>query len=52
MDGAMFTIFPIVGLFLSLLPIVFAVFVFIMWLNLTKERNAYLKQIAEELRRR
>ncbi|MFC3210212.1 MULTISPECIES: hypothetical protein [Planomicrobium] len=52
MGDAMFTIFPVIGLLLSLLPIVIAIFVIVMWLNLTKERNAYLKQIAEELRRR
>lgn len=52
MDGAMFTIFPIIGLLFSLLPIAIAIFVIVMWVNLTKERNAYLKEIAEELRRR
>ncbi|MCM3611666.1 hypothetical protein M4S82_10415 [Planococcus sp. MERTA32b] len=52
MDAAMFTIFPFIGLLIYLLPIIIAVYVIIMWVNLTKERNAYLKQIAEELRRR
>lgn len=52
MGDAMFTIFPIIGLLFSLLPIAIAIFVIITWMNLTKERNAYLKEIAEELRRR
>ena len=52
MDGAMFTIFPILGLLFSLIPIVVAIYLIIMWVNLTKERNVYLKEIAEELRRR
>ncbi|QHJ72293.1 MULTISPECIES: hypothetical protein [Planococcaceae] len=52
MGDGMITVFPIIGLLLSLLPIVIAIYVVIMWVNLTKERNAYLKQIAEELRRR
>ena len=52
MTDAMFMIIPILGLLFSLLPIAIAVFVIVIWLRLTKERNAYLKEIAEELRRR
>ncbi|MFD1030168.1 hypothetical protein [Metaplanococcus flavidus] len=52
MGDAMFTLLPMIGLLISLIPIVIAVYVIIMWVNLTKERNAYLKEIAEELRRR
>lgn len=48
----MFTIFPIIGLLFSILPLAIAVYVIVVWLRLTKERNAYLKEIAEELRRR
>lgn len=52
MGDAMFTIFPILTIVFSLVPIALAIYVVIMWVNLTKERNAYLKQIAEELRKR
>lgn len=52
MDGAMFTIFPILTILFSLVPIAIAIYLVIMWVNLTKERNAYLKQIVEELRKR
>lgn len=48
----MFTIFPIIAILSSFIPIAIAIYVVIMWVNLTKERNAYLKEIAEELRRR
>lgn len=48
----MFMLFPILTIVFSLVPIALAIYVVIMWVNLTKERNAYLKQIAEELRKR
>lgn len=52
MGDAMFMLFPILTIVFSLVPIALAIYVVIMWVNLTKERNAYLKQIAEELRKR
>lgn len=48
----MFMLFPILTIVFSLVPIALAIYVVIMWVNLTKERNTYLKQIAEELRKR
>ncbi|WP_422122309.1 hypothetical protein DHX103_10895 [Planococcus sp. X10-3] len=52
MGDVMFTIFPILALLFSLIPIAIAIYLTIMWVNLSKERNAYLKEIAEELRKR
>lgn len=52
MNETMFTIFPLNGLLFSLIPIAIAIFVVIMWVKLSKEHNATLKEIAEELRRR
>ena len=43
---------PMIVFLFSVLPIVIAVFIIVAWLKLSKERNAYLKEIAEELRRR
>lgn len=52
MGDAMFTIFPILAILFSLIPIALAIYAVLMWVKLTKERNAYLKEIADELRRR
>ncbi|WP_158599123.1 hypothetical protein [Planococcus salinus] len=52
MSDAYFTFLPILSILFSLIPIAIAVFVIVMWVKLSKERNAYLKEIAEELRRR
>lgn len=43
---------PMIVFLFSLLPLILAVVVIVVWLKLSKERNAYLKEIAEELRRR
>lgn len=43
---------PMIVFLFSLLPLILAVVVIVVWLKLSKERNTYLKEIAEELRRR
>lgn len=52
MGDAMFTIFPILTILFTFIPIAIAIYVVLMWVKLSKERNAYLKEIADELRRR
>lgn len=52
MSGDLFMLFPILALLFNLLLIGFAVFIVLSFLKQGKERNAYLKEIAEELRRR
>lgn len=52
MDGVMFTILPMLGFVLSLIPIAIAIYVIVTWVTLSKQRNAYLKEILEELRNR
>lgn len=52
MSNAYFTFLPLLSLLIYLVPIAIAVYAIVMWVKLSKERNAYLKEIAEELRRR
>ena len=52
MSNVYFTLLPLLSLLIYLIPIAVAIYAIIMWIKLSKERNAYLKEIAEELRRR
>lgn len=52
METVWFTMLPMLGFLLSLIPIVIAIYLIVMWVTLSKERNKYLKQILEELQRK
>ncbi|WKA59228.1 hypothetical protein QWY16_03480 [Planococcus shenhongbingii] len=51
MSGDLFMLLPIISIFFYLVMIAVIIYVVFTFLKLGKERNAYLKQIAEELRR-
>lgn len=52
MSNAYFTLLPLLSLLIYLIPVVIAIYALVMWVKFSKERNAYLKEIAEELRKR
>lgn len=52
MSTDLFMLLPIISILLYLLPIAFGIYVVFAFLKQGKERNAYLKEISEELRRR
>lgn len=52
MGDAIFTLLPMFGFFLSLIPLAIVIYLIVTWVTLSKERNAYLKQILEELQKK
>ncbi|WP_186763917.1 hypothetical protein [Planomicrobium sp. CPCC 101079] len=52
MSGDLFMLLPIISILFSLIPLAVGIFVVVAFLKQGKERNALLREIAEELRRR
>jgi hypothetical protein len=52
MSGDLFMLLPLISILFYLIPIAIGIYVLFVFLKQGKERNALLREIAEELRRR